>query len=70
MESTEYVPHAAFAGIQREFQQEWTFVQRVVPNIGPLFTKLEDTILNLLFYKLFGEKILPWIRNRVNIPAR
>ena len=70
MESTEYAPHATFAGIQHEFQQEWTFVQKVVPNIGPLFTKLEDTILNLLFYKLFGEKILPWIRNWVSVPAR
>ena len=52
----EYVHQAAFAGMQRALQQEWTFVQRVVPNIGPLYTKLENAIFEIFFSKLFGEK--------------
>ena len=34
-----FVPQSAYADMQRALQQEWTFVQRVVPNI--------DAILNL-----------------------
>ena len=70
VEIVEYIPQAAFAGIQRALQQELTFVQRVVPNIRPLFMKLEDTISNLFQSKLFGEKILPQIRNGVRVQIR
>lgn len=47
-----YVPQLAYAGIQRVLQQEWNFLQRVVPEIGPLFSKLEETIHKSFFGKL------------------
>ena len=43
----------------------------MVPNIGPLFTKLENTIFKKFFSKLFGEKnILPQLRNWVSVPIK
>ena len=43
----------------------------MVPNIGPLFTKLENTIFKTFFSKLFGEKnILPQLRNWVSVPIK
>ena len=36
-EVSRFVPQSAYAGIQRALQQEWTFVQRVVPNIDAFF---------------------------------
>ena len=33
-EIAKYVTQSAYAGMQRALQQEWTFVQRVVPNIA------------------------------------
>ena len=63
-EIAEYVPQVVFARVQRALPQELTFVQRVVPNIGPLFTKLEKIIFETFFSKLFGEKkILPQLIN-------
>ena len=32
-EVARFAPQSAYAGMQRALQQEWTFVQRVVPNI-------------------------------------
>ena len=67
---SEYVPQIVFAGMKRALQHEWTFVQRVVPNVGPLFTKLKDTIFNLFYSKLFEEKIISHIRNIVSVTIR
>ena len=36
-EVSRFVPQSAYAGMQRSLQQEWTFVQRVVPNIDAFF---------------------------------
>ena len=35
-EAGKYFPQSVYAGMQRSLQQEWTFVQRVVPEIGAL----------------------------------
>ena len=36
-ELTKYTSHSAYAGKQRALQQEWIFIQRVVPNSNMLF---------------------------------
>ena len=36
-EVSRFVPQSASTGMQRALQQEWTFVQRVVPNIDAFF---------------------------------
>ena len=35
------------------------FLQRVAPNIGPLFHKLEELIFKYFFGKIFGEEFPP-----------
>ena len=42
----------------------------MVPNIGPLFTELEDSIFKSFFSKIFGEKLLLQIRNWVSVLIR
>lgn len=51
-----YVPQLAYACIQRAFQQEWSFIQRVVPNIDTYFKHFESSIQSKFFLKLYLEK--------------
>ena len=45
--------HSAYVGLQKSFQQEWAFVQRVAPVIGDAFrtveTALKETFVPMLF---------------------
>ena len=45
-----FVPQSAYADMQRALQQEWTFVQRVVPNIEAFFKPLENSIQSKFFF--------------------
>ena len=56
--------------MQRALQQEWTFVQRVVPNIANLFSGLEESILTSFFHNLFGEKFPTHYRSWVSVSIR
>ena len=56
-EVSRFVPQSTYAGMQRTLQQEWTFVQRVVPNIDAFFKPLESSIQSKLFSELFGETV-------------
>ena len=48
-----FEPQSAYAGIQRALQQEWTFIQRAIPNIANLFSGLKKSIHASFFYNLF-----------------
>lgn len=37
-------PQAAFVGFTKSLQHEWTFLQRVVPDCGPLLSDIENSI--------------------------
>ena len=45
--------HTAYSGLQNSLQQDWHFMQRVTPGIGPSFQpvveKLRDAFLLALF---------------------
>ena len=43
--------------MQRALQQEWTFIQRAIPNIANLFSGLEKSIHTSFFHNLFGKEI-------------
>ena len=58
MELTKYTPHSAYAGLQRALQQEWIFIQQVVPNIDILFNKLEILIDKSIFNNFSAKKFL------------
>ncbi len=48
-------PQTAFAGMSKSYQQEWAFLQRVVPDSGPLFTEVEAAIDQIFLPALFPE---------------
>ena len=62
-EAGKYFPQSAYAGMQRSLQQEWTFVQRVVPDIGALFDSLEDSVHGGFFSPLLGSAISKDLRD-------
>jgi len=45
----------AYAGLQKSLQHEWTFLQRVTPDIGEHFQSVEDAISNDFLPAIFGE---------------
>jgi hypothetical protein len=47
----------ANAGLQKSLQQEWQFLQRVVPGIGDKFSGVEQAILDDFLPALFDDKI-------------
>jgi len=48
-------PQAALAGLTRSLQQEWLFVQRVVPGIRDAFTPIEEVIAEEFIPALVGD---------------
>ena len=57
--AAEKFPQSAYAGLQKCLQHEWSFIQRVIPNIGPQFQDLEDSIRSDFLSALFGELSIP-----------
>jgi hypothetical protein len=50
-------PQSAYAGLQKSLQQEWQFLQRVVPEIGDKFAGVERAISDDFLPALFDDKI-------------
>ena len=48
-------PQAALAGLTRSLQQEWLFVQRVVPGIRTAFAPIEEAIAGEFIPALVGD---------------
>ena len=46
-------PQSAYAGLQKSFQQEWAFVQRVTPGISNPFGPVEEEIAKAFLPALF-----------------
>jgi hypothetical protein len=49
-------PHAAYSAYVTGLSQKWTFMQRTMGGISPLFTKLRDAIHRKLIPAIFAEK--------------
>ena len=65
-----FVPQSAYADIQRALQQEWKFVQRVVPNIEAFLKPLENSIQSKFFSELFGETANDPLRSWLSLPIK
>ena len=52
-------PQSAYAAFQKSLQAEWQFVQRVVQDIGPVFSGIEEAITTKFLPSLFGSNPLP-----------
>ena len=47
-------PQTAYAGLSKSLQSEWTYLQRVVPDIAEAFAPIEDAIATEFLPALFG----------------
>ena len=65
-----FVPQFAYAGMQRTLQQEWNFIQKVIPNIANLFSSLKASIHTSFFHTLFGEEIPTHYRSWVSVSIK
>jgi hypothetical protein len=66
-------PQAAYTGITRCLQVEWTYLQRVVPDIGEAFRPIETAIRDVFLPSLFGEPnstVLADHRDLFQLPVR
>ena len=63
-------PQAAYSCYTKAISHRWTYLQRTVPNIGHLFTPLEDAIREKLIPALIGRKISDLERRIFALPVR
>jgi len=50
-----HFPQSAYAGLVKALQNEWTYIQRLTPNIGPYFAPVESAIHSVFIKKLMGD---------------
>ena len=46
-------PQSAYAGLQKSLQQDWAFLQRVIPGIGDAFGLVEEEIKTVFIPEIF-----------------
>ena len=46
-------PQSAYAGLQKSFQQEWIFVQRVTPGVGDAFGPVDEALKDIFVPALY-----------------
>jgi hypothetical protein len=66
-------PQAAYAGLTKSLQTEWTYLQRVVPDLEAHFTAVEQVIVDEFLPALFGEEdgaVLEPLRALFTLPCR
>ena len=52
-------PQTSFAALTRSLQTEWTYLQRVVPDVAPSFAPIEEAPADSFLPALFGGKAPP-----------
>ena len=60
---------AAFAALTKSLQNEWTYLQRVVPDVSAAFQPIENALAEDFIPALFGDKACP-SRDLTQLPVR
>ena len=63
-------PQIAYAAFTKGICHRWSFIQRTVPSIAPLFSPLEDCIADVFIPAVIGRKLSPCERQIVSLPVR
>jgi hypothetical protein len=63
-------PQLAYSAYTKGLSHRWTYLQRTVPNISPLFEPLENAIRNTLIPAMLGRKLSDLERSIVALPLR
>ena len=62
-------PQTAFAALTKSLQNEWTYLQRVVPDVSAAFQPIENALAEDFIPALFGDKACP-SRDLTQLPVR
>ena len=62
-------PHTAFAALSKSLQCEWTYLQRVLPDISDYFAPIEQALQSEFIPALFGDEQAP-PRSLSKLPVR
>jgi hypothetical protein len=62
-------PQAAFSALARSLQNEWGYLQRVIPDCGDLFRPLESALAENFLPALFGDTVTAEERTLFTLPA-
>ena len=68
--AAEKLPQDAFAALSRSLMQEWSYVQRVVPDCGPALQSVEKVMAEGFLPKLFGCEVSPAERKLCELPIK
>ena len=65
-------PQSAYAGLTKSLQQEWMYVQRVVPGVRERFAPIEKAIVEDFLLVLLGQlvEVVTQMREQLAKPAR
>ena len=63
-------PQATYASYTKAICHRWTYIQRTIPDIGCMFTPLENTIREKLIPSLIGRKVSDIERRIIALPVR
>jgi hypothetical protein len=63
-------PQAAYVALSRSLQNEWLFLQRVVPHCGGHFLRVENALASDFIPSLLGHDITSLDRDLFSLPVR
>ena len=65
-------PQSIYAGLTKSLQQEWMYVQRVVPGVRERFAPIEKAIVEDFLLALLGQlvEVVTQMREQLAKPAR
>ena len=70
MVASQHFPHSAFTGMTKSLQHQWTFFQRVIPNIAHLFAPVEEAIASAFIPAIYGESVSETVRLLASLPVK
>ena len=54
--ANQHFPYSAYTGMNKSLQHQWTFFQRVIPNIAQLLLPAENAIAEYFVPAIYGKK--------------
>ena len=63
-------PQIAFSAFTKGICHRWSFIQRTMPDLGPLFSPLEESIADSFIPAVIGRKLSTIERKMVALPVR
>ena len=65
-----YYPSSAFTELTKSLQHQWTFFQRVIPDIAHLFAPVKKAIDESFIPAIYGEQVSDTVRILASLPVK